>query len=96
MPKRKPRRKSSRWCFPATALLEQFEEGTWANEIAARLGTTRATIQRWRMGTTMLDPYEADKFAIKLGKHPGNIWLNWFDLPEFGGNPPKETDNDSQ
>ena len=44
MPKRKPRRKPRRWCFPATALLEQFEEGTWANHIAERLGTTRATI----------------------------------------------------
>jgi len=95
MPKRKPRRKPRRWCFPATALLEQFEEGTWANHIAERLGTTRATIQRWRMGNTMLDPYEADKFAIKLGKHPGNIWPNWFDLPELQDTP-KENNNDSQ
>jgi hypothetical protein len=34
--------------------------------------------------------------AIKLGKHPSQIWDDWFDLPEYNGNPPKEQDNDSE
>jgi hypothetical protein len=97
MPKRRRKyKKRTYWCFPAVALLDQFEQGTWATIIAERLGTNRATIQRWREGTTLLSPYQADQFAIRLGKHPSQIWTDWFDLPEFGGNPPKEQDNDSE
>jgi transcriptional regulator with XRE-family HTH domain len=97
MPKRRRKyKKRTYYCFPAKALLDQFEEGTWASVIAERLGTNRMTIQRWREGTTKFSPYQADKLAIKLGKHPSQIWTDWFDLPEFGGNPPKEQDNDSE
>ena len=84
---RKKRR--NRWCFPATALLNQFEEGEFASTIAGRLGTSRTRVQEWRKGTTRFDPYQADKFAIKLGKHPSEIWTDWFDLPEY--QTPKET-----
>lgn len=77
------------WCMPAKALLDQFEQGTWANVIAEALGTTRATIQRWRGTETNLDPYTADKYAIRLGKHPSQIWPEWFDLPEYQ-TPPQE------
>lgn len=80
---KKKRRKSMRWVFPATALLDQFEEGTWANHIGEQLGIGRSNIQRWREGKTFFDPYTADRYAIKLGKHPSQIWPNWFDLPEY-------------
>jgi hypothetical protein len=89
----KPRRKPIRWCLPAKALLDQFEEGTWANIIAERLGTSRANIQRWREGTTNFDPYTADKYAIRLGKHPCQIWPEWFDLPQTETTDTKEKRN---
>lgn len=89
---RKKRR--NRWCFPATALLSQFEEGAFASSIAGRLGTTRTRVQEWRKGNTRFDPYQADKFAIKLGKHPSEIWTDWFDLPEY--QTPQETNNEQQ
>jgi len=90
--KRKP---STTWCFPATALLDTFEEGIVADTVAQALGVTRASVQRWREGKTNFDPYKADHFAIKLGKHPSEIWINWFDLPEFGNNPPKDISNET-
>lgn len=68
--------------FPAKILLEQFEEGLWANIIAERLGTNRATVQRWRTGNIILNPYVADRYAIKLGKHPSQIWPEWFNMPD--------------
>jgi len=76
-----PRGKDRKRCLPAGALLDQFEEGTWASIIAEHLGVTRATIQRWRNGKSFLDPYTADRLAVKLGKHPCQIWPEWFDLP---------------
>ena len=85
----KRKKRSNRWCFPASALLNQFEEGAWASSIAGRRGSTRMRVQRWREGTTNFDPYQADEFAIKLGKHPSEIWTDWFDLPEY--QTPKET-----
>jgi hypothetical protein len=54
----------------------------WANTIAERLGTTRSTIQRWRDVDVRFDVYGADKWAVRLGKHPSQIWPEWFDLPE--------------
>ena len=74
------RRKARRWCFSATALLDQFEEGVVASRIGQQLGVRRGTIQRWRDHETFLDPYAADHFAIKLGKHPSQIWTDWFDI----------------
>lgn len=44
-------------------------------------GVTRSTILRWRNPRTMLNQYDADHYAIKLGKHPSEIWPDWFNLP---------------
>ncbi len=87
----KRKKRTNRWCFPATALLKQFEEGAFASSIAGQLGVTRTRVQQWRKGETRFDPYQADKFAIKLGKHPSEIWTDWFDLPEY--QTPKEPNN---
>lgn len=45
---------------------------------ARRLGVDPVTIQRARrIGFT---PWAADKFAVRLGLHPGGVWPNWFDI----------------
>jgi hypothetical protein len=69
--------------YPTTALLKQFPEDTWASTIAERLGVGRAAIQTWREGNTYLDQWRADKYACLLGKHPSEIWSNWFDEVEL-------------
>jgi len=48
---------------------------------AELLGVTRSTMQRWaRTPTPMIVEWEADKYAVRLGKHPGELWDNWFDI----------------
>jgi lambda repressor-like predicted transcriptional regulator len=42
-------------------------------------GLERATIVRWRNQDCKLTEYMADRYAIMLGKHPFEIWPEWFD-----------------
>ena len=77
MKRRKRRKKRTYYCFPAKALLDQFEEGTWANVIAQALDVSRGTVQRWRAGGTNFTDIEADMYACRIGLHPSNIWSNW-------------------
>ena len=69
--------------YPAVALLKHFPEDAWASTIAEHLGVGRAAIQTWREGNTCLDQWRADKYACLLGKHPSEIWSNWFDEVEL-------------
>ena len=48
---------------------------------ATIFGVHRSTVLRWRNPRTMLDQWEADRYAIAIGKHPSEIWPNWFDVP---------------
>jgi hypothetical protein len=74
------------WCFPTTNLIQRFPPNTHDTHIAKTLRTTTSTINRWKNQNINLTPYQADRYAILLGEHPGNIWPNWFDLPEHGPN----------
>jgi len=49
-------------------------------QLATRLGVTRSTISRWRNPRTTISIWQADTFAVKIGKHPSEIWSDWFDL----------------
>jgi hypothetical protein len=69
--------------YPASALLKEFPDDAWASTIGERLGVGRAAIQTWREGNTYLDQWRADKYACLLGKHPSEIWSNWFDEVEL-------------
>jgi hypothetical protein len=69
--------------YPASALLKEFPDDMWASTIGERLGVGRAAIQTWREGKTYLDQWRADKYACLLGKHPSEIWSNWFDEVEL-------------
>ena len=60
-------------------LLAEWTTGTSAKLIAEVLGVERATICRWRNDKVNFDIWSADKYAIKLGKHPAQIWTNWYD-----------------
>jgi hypothetical protein len=49
-------------------------------QIAIKFGVNRMSISRWRNPKTMLNQWEADRYAIKIGKHPSEIWSDWFDI----------------
>ena len=76
-------RKNNGYNYPASELLKLFPEDTWASTIGEHLGVGRAAIQTWREGNTYLDQWRADKYACLLGKHPSEIWSNWFDEVEM-------------
>jgi hypothetical protein len=47
-----------------------------ANELAARIGVSTRTIQRWKLnGITV---WQADRMACALGTHPSLIWADWW------------------
>ena len=66
--------------YQAKKLLEPYGENLWASRIATIFGVNRSTIQRWRNPRTMLDQWDADHYAIKIGKHPSEISSDWFDI----------------
>lgn len=72
-------RKNTGYRFPATKLLELFDEKTWASSIGEILGVGRSAIQTWRQGKTYFDQWSADRYAIRLGMHPAQIWPEWFE-----------------
>jgi hypothetical protein len=76
-------RKNNGYNYPASALLKLFPDDTWASTIGEHLGVGRAAIQTWREGNTYLDHWRADQYACLLGKHPSEIWSNWFDEVEL-------------
>ena len=76
-------RKNNGYNYPASELLKLFPDDTWASTIGEHLGVGRAAIQTWREGNTYLDQWRADKYACLLGKHPSEIWSNWFDQVEL-------------
>ena len=74
-----PRRRPPQPKYPAHQLIQLFPPDMWAHQIADACNVSRATVQRWRNPTTLLTQWQADRHAIQLGKHPSEIWANWFD-----------------
>jgi hypothetical protein len=64
--------------FVAHRLLDQFPNNS-ARQLAQIFNVHPGTIQRWRNPRTTLTQWEADRHAIRLGKHPSEIWSDWFD-----------------
>lgn len=65
--------------YPTSALLAVFNNLS-AAEAAIHLGITRSTVVRWRNPKATLNQWDADRYAVKIGKHPGEIWADWFDI----------------
>jgi plasmid maintenance system antidote protein VapI len=65
--------------YPAYELIKIFPADTWASQLAETFKVSRETIRRWRNPKTTLTQWEADRYAIQIGKHPSEIWTNWFD-----------------
>lgn len=54
-------------------LLARAGDGS-ARELATRLGVASRTVARWRSGRVRLWPVDADRFAVRLGLHPCEVW----------------------
>ena len=74
------RRKIAQPKYLAHQLLKHHPHSS-ARQLAHIFQVHPGTIQRWRNPTTTLTQWEADRYAIRLGKHPSEIWTNWFDIP---------------
>jgi len=64
--------------FPAVAILDKLGAEESHSSVAEKLGTERTTVYHWRWYNTQLSPWAADKYAVKLGFHPSEIWADWF------------------
>lgn len=72
--------------FPIGPLL-RFE-GRPYGDLAAILGVSRRTIERW--GAEGISVWRADELAIKgLGVHPASIWSDWYERTPIHN--PRET-----
>lgn len=76
---RKRRKKHPQPKYQAIKLLTQFAPDMSASKLAVIFKVNRVTVQRWRNPSTMLTQWDADRYAIRLGKHPSELWPDWFD-----------------
>lgn len=61
-------------------LLALFPNEGFDSVIASLCGVARTTIVRWRSKPeAAIWEYDADRYAVALGMHPSEIWLNWFE-----------------
>jgi hypothetical protein len=55
--------------------------GLTIREAETRFGVHHTTIQRWRSKPdTLIIEWEADKYAVKVGMHPSELWDDWFNI----------------
>jgi hypothetical protein len=66
--------------YPVTPLLDII--GTASSRVAEQqYGIHHTTVNRWRnKPETVITEWDADRYAVAMGKHPGELWHNWFDV----------------
>lgn len=47
------------------------------SEVAELAGTSRRQWYRWRR--TGVDVWQADELAVRFGRHPGELWPEWWE-----------------
>lgn len=55
------------------------EECGGLRSLARWAGTNATKVRRWR--TTGITVDDADRIAVSLGRHPVELWPNWYELP---------------
>ena len=64
--------------FAAAKLIESFNPETSHISIGEAFGLSRSTIYKWEQRKIMLSAWQADKYAVRLGLHPCEVWHDWF------------------
>jgi len=66
--------------YPVAPLLHCIE-GLSNRQVHARFDIHWTTIQRWRSNPdTLIIEWDADRYAVTLGKHPSELWTDWFEI----------------
>lgn len=60
--------------LPADKLMQRFPEDMPNTVVAEMLGITRQRVFQLRKPDTMIRWFDADRYAIRLGLHPAEIW----------------------
>lgn len=80
MPRRQRVRGPRSVRFPLEPLLGLLAETTDA-DTAERLGVSVSTVRGWRQGRRVtLGLVLADRYAVRLGLHPANVWDDWLTI----------------
>ena len=66
--------------YLATEIIKSFGPDTTNTNVAEILGIGRSTVYKWIERQIRFNAYEADRYAIKLGLHPCEIWDDWFTM----------------
>ena len=64
--------------YLATEIIQSFGPEASHTNIAEILDIGRSTVYKWIQHQIRFNMYEADRYAIKLGLHPCEIWDEWF------------------
>lgn len=65
--------------LPLEPLLEAARMRNYV-QLANALGMHHDTIKHYAL--TGVSVYAADRWAVRLGMHPGMVWSEWFDIRE--------------
>ena len=76
----KTRKKRQIKFFVAKDLLALFAPETEVTTMAESLDTCRYTLYKWMQNDVKINEWAADRYAIRLGLHPSEIWTDWFDI----------------
>ena len=63
--------------YPSQALIDLFPYDTMLASVAEILGVTKKCVGDWKRHKLTLDVYSADRYAIRLGYHPAEVWEEW-------------------
>lgn len=67
--------------FDARRLLTLFDPETPDGIVAEALGVSRRAVNRWRNDRDYrLHAYAADRYAIRVGVHPSQVWPEWWQV----------------
>lgn len=66
--------------YPVEPLLHVFGNIP-SREVQRLFGISYTTVVRWRnKPDTVITEWDADRYAVAMGKHPGELWADWFDV----------------
>jgi len=66
--------------YPVAPLLHIFADLP-SREVQKQYGINYTTIVRWRnKPDTVITEWDADRYAVAMGKHPGELWEDWFNI----------------
>jgi hypothetical protein len=70
-------RNTAYYKFPAINLINRYDPNMDDETLAEVFGVVRSTVCSWRNDGRNLSPYDADKYAIRIGLHPCLVWDDW-------------------